>query len=101
MPLEIATTRGRALLTFLDSHNLDIVAPFEPTHYGYYTPDILDFGLVSQLYQLPNITVLHELSSDHYPILLHLDFCTLRSIPTPLTFVNWTWYPRALQPLYL
>jgi len=67
------TQQGINLQSIAISSSVDIIAPWQPTHYPYNSsviPDILDI-MVSKNFHLPIIqTVLPELDSDHCPVLI-------------------------------
>lgn len=90
-------TKGRSLHEFCESQHLDVIAPTEPTHFSQYRPDILDIALYKLLPSPPQISVIPELSSDHNPILLELDFSPLISHPRTSKRINWTLYPKYLD----
>lgn len=70
------TTRGRILFNLCESLNFDVVAPMQPTHYPHFTehrPDVLDVALLKNVnLRLHSIEALHELDSDHRPVLMEL-----------------------------
>jgi hypothetical protein len=70
------STRGRIVFNLGCSLNFDPIAPLEPTHYPHdpsHRPDVLDIALLKDVnLKLHTIETLHELNSDHRPVLLHL-----------------------------
>ncbi|XP_037299029.1 uncharacterized protein LOC119190705 [Manduca sexta] len=69
--------RGAALESCLDEIDMSILVPSEPTHYSFiddsYRPDILDIALVRNVcLNVRSLRVLHELDSDHRPVILDL-----------------------------
>lgn len=93
----ITNRKGRALHTYCSAVDLSIYGPPEPTHFGFYRPDILDIVITKQIINPPTLTVLHELSSDHQPLLIEIDLA-----PIPYSFpirtnINWNFFPYALS----
>jgi Reverse transcriptase (RNA-dependent DNA polymerase)/Endonuclease-reverse transcriptase len=97
--------RGRLLHDVAYQLGLEFVYPIQPTHYpdAGYTPDVLDFFISKQTARFcypPE--VLHELSSDHYPVITTLQlkpvmFCPQeRLIKYPF---NWKTYTKTVDSL--
>lgn len=67
---------GIRLDTYADKYNFDVIAPMAPTHYPHntdHTPDVLDIAILKNVtLQFRSIEVVHELNSDHRPVLLNL-----------------------------
>lgn len=76
----------------IDSLPFDLLAPLEPTHFPHnveHRPDILDIALLKNVaLTLRSIEVLHELDSDHRPVLLRLGPHP-SSTPRTRTLVDW------------
>ncbi|KAJ4438678.1 hypothetical protein ANN_14625 [Periplaneta americana] len=71
----VTNPRGIMLYDQIFKLNLEIAYPFEPTHYpdSGHMPDLLDFFIGKQIQHFCNVPrVIHELSSDHLPVLLTL-----------------------------
>ncbi|KAJ4432677.1 hypothetical protein ANN_21300 [Periplaneta americana] len=71
----VTNPRGIMLYDQIFKLNLEIAYPFEPTHYpdSGHMPDLLDFFIGKQFQHFCNVPrVIHELSSDHLPVLLTL-----------------------------
>ena len=70
------TTRGRIVFNLCATLNFDVVAPMSPTHFPHdpnHLPDILDVALLKNVnLRLQSIEALHELSSDHRPVIMEL-----------------------------
>ena len=68
--------RGRLLFNQCESLNFDVIAPMHPTHFPNivdHLPDVLDVALLKNVnFRLHSIEVLHELTSDHRPVLVEL-----------------------------
>ena len=76
---QIANPRGRVLSDLITQFNLEVFFPLEPTYYpdSGTTPDMLDFYIGKQISQkLTNVRVLHELSSDHFPVMATLNIAS-------------------------
>lgn len=67
--------RGKILNTISERLHCQIIAPLEPTHYSPHTqsPDFLDFFILKNVRAQHGVEVLHELDSDHLPVVLSLD----------------------------
>lgn len=72
--------RGRSLINLIHSRNLEVLHPSEATHFPdnpAHSPDVLDFFLSKNAYaSCSSPEVLHELSSDHLPVLLRMHAST-------------------------
>lgn len=68
------TSRGTLLESLSDPLGFDIIAPLNPTHYPRnpdHRPDILDIVLLKNItLRLCSLEVLHELDSDHRPVIV-------------------------------
>ena len=93
----ITTPRGRVVFNLSSTLNFDPVAPYEHTHYPHdpnCRSDVLDIALLKNVnLKLNAIETLHELNSDHRPVLLHLTPRTGPSDPSqpPPTKVLTDW----------
>lgn len=76
----------------IESLPFDLLAPLEPTHYPHnveHRPDILDIALLKNVaLTLRSIEVLHELNSDHRPVILRLGPHS-NNVPRTRTLVDW------------
>lgn len=83
---------GYILFNFMDEYMFDVVAPMEPTHYPFnpeHQPDILDIALLKNIsLSLNKLEVIHELDSDHRPVILGLGDANSLFSPTK-TITNW------------
>ncbi|BET02093.1 Hypothetical protein NTJ_14912 [Nesidiocoris tenuis] len=74
-----ATTnpRGRSLHDVIYQRSLQVMSPVEPTHFpdnAAHSPDILDFFIGREIQHIVSpASVIHDLSSDHYPVSLSVD----------------------------
>lgn len=100
------TARGSRLETFAEVLNFDVIAPLEPTHYPDnpdHRPDILDIALFKCVrLRVSSIQVLHELTSDHRPVVMLLDSrAAPPGAPDPhdpsKTIVDWKKVSESLQ----
>ena len=70
------TTRGKHVFDLSDSLNFDVIAPMQPTHFPHnqnQRPDVLDIALLKNVnLRLHSIETLHELTSDHRPVIMVL-----------------------------
>ncbi|XP_013134228.1 PREDICTED: RNA-directed DNA polymerase from mobile element jockey-like isoform X2 [Papilio polytes] len=84
--------RGRALDALSNLLDFEILAPIEPTHYSHvlgHTPDVLDVAIVKNInLAIRNIELIHELYSDHRPVLLQLG-PSAPADPQLKTVVDW------------
>lgn len=64
---------GKWIQTASERHLFEIITPPEPTFYRPNTePDFLDIFLVKNITETTTTKVLHELSSDHLPVIMYL-----------------------------
>lgn len=100
-----ATTNpnGRTLERLADSLNFDVIPPMTPTHYPFITshqPSVLDLALLKNVtLRLHSIETLHELDSDHRPVLMHLGD-PITSTPETKTVVQWHKLEKALESIH-
>ena len=66
--------RGRVLFQYAQQNNCSILFPDNPTHHPWNgtTPSTIDIALNKNIRNASDIEVLHELSSDHNPIVITL-----------------------------
>jgi hypothetical protein len=86
------SSRGRSLFRFLENTDLPISihVPNSPTHFNLYNqgpPDILDLALSTNINFIPIIDVIHDLNSDHLPVLFTFTSVHQTSVGRPR--VNW------------
>lgn len=95
-----SNSRGRILDVLTDTLDFDVVAPMTPTHFPFtlgHTPDILDIALLKNInLRLCSIEVIHELQSDHRPVLLKLGPPT-DTPPRRKTIVDWNKLEESLK----
>lgn len=88
---------GITLKKIINDKNLTVVAPLEPTYYPVMhnmKPDILDFTITN--IKLPMYsTVIHELTSDHRPVITNIGIYTEKT-PNTTTKINWDLYHNIL-----
>lgn len=93
----ITSPRGRVVFNLSSTLNFDPIAPYEHTHYPHdpnSRSDVLDIALLKNInLRLNSIETLHELNSDHRPVLMHLTPRTGPSDPSqpPPTRVITDW----------
>lgn len=85
----------------LDFDHFDIIAPLEPTRFPgnpNHRPEILDIALLKGVaLRLSSITVLHELDSDHRPVLMRLGPDPTTDLTPTKTIVDWKRLGASLQ----
>ncbi|KAL1139859.1 hypothetical protein AAG570_006836 [Ranatra chinensis] len=100
----LATPRGRTLHRVITSQNYSFISPDSPTYWPSHTnrlPDILDFFVTSGIRSVYSAAhVLHDLSSDHSPVLLTTSLVPIE-IPRPPTLTpgptNWESFRETLN----
>ncbi|GFW98326.1 probable RNA-directed DNA polymerase from transposon X-element [Trichonephila clavipes] len=65
------SSRGVRLLDFVNLANLNIAYPDSPTRFGINSANTLDIAVIRNFYYPYIINSLHDLSSDHNPVLLN------------------------------
>lgn len=100
----VCNPRGRVLHDAVFQLSLQVLHPSEPTYYptSNGVPDLLDFFIVKGVHGLCSFpTVLHELSSDHFPVVttINVDRSNTNS-PNLITYpFNWKEYTENLENL--
>ena len=97
-------SRGRTLLSVLNSQNFTLLPPNSPTYWPTdpnRNPDILDFFIHNGLGALNHsVARLDELSSDHSPLILQVSLAPIPK-PSPPSFirgpVNWKLFHQILS----
>lgn len=97
----LSTNRNGALLEkFMDEITFDLIAPLEPTHYSFNIncrPDILDIALLRNVaLRLHSVEVLHELDSDHRPVVLKLG-SPPNSQPRTRSIIDWKAFGKSVE----
>lgn len=94
---------GTKLNNICISHQAQVFAPEEFTYYPYrndHLPDILDIAVAKNLNIPISQTVVHELNSDHLPVIISLDNVpiTVHNVPKLINgIVNWKAFQRQLN----
>jgi hypothetical protein len=96
----VSNRKGLALEALIDTLNFDVIAPMTETHFPDtpgHTADILDVALLKNInLRLCAIEVIHELQSDHRPVLLQLG--PQADLPPPTkTIVDWVKLEETLK----
>ena len=95
--------RGRTLHDALYQFNLQVAYPSEPTHYpdnSNHAPDILDIFVGRDFAHLISpVQVLHELSSDHYPIVATVNGVSTSQCAVDRYPIEWGKYSQLLNDL--
>ncbi|GFV38072.1 probable RNA-directed DNA polymerase from transposon X-element [Trichonephila clavipes] len=77
------SSRGVRLLDFVNMTNLYIAYPESPTRFGINSANTLDIAVIRNFYYPYTINSLHDLSSDHNPVLLNFTLKLKKDIPNP------------------
>lgn len=100
----LTNSRGRALHNSMLSNRCSHISPPSPTYWPSdlnRIPDTLDFFICKGLNQLQfDLVSLHDLSSDHSPLLLSVDVKPFPKILQPTltpSFVNWNGFRETLE----
>jgi hypothetical protein len=91
-------SNGHILEAYADEHGLCILGPQQPTHLATTgTMDVLDIAILKDIRLTTAIEALHELSSDHLPVILELG--DEKDTPKTITrfFTNWDKYAEFLE----
>ncbi|GFV24724.1 probable RNA-directed DNA polymerase from transposon X-element [Trichonephila clavipes] len=101
------SSRGVRLLDFTNLANLYIAYPDTPTRFGINSANTLDIAIIRNFYYSYTINSLHELSSDHNPVMLNFTLKLNKDITNPRANVkkelknytneNWTARLQALS----
>ena len=70
----VENRRGKVIFDYVQNNNCCLMYPNEPTLYpdNGITPTTIDVGINKNVYSLSDVKVVHELSSDHTPVLFTL-----------------------------
>lgn len=93
-------TKGNVLNDASDQFRFQIYAPDEPTHWnGSDRPDILDIIIYNNINsEISNLKVIHELNSDHWPIIFELGRPELNLNSRHLIkFTDWKLFQTSLE----
>ena len=83
--------RGLILQEAAEELDFNIRVPDEPTHCGTGRPDKLDLFLLKNVQKASMVRVIHELSSDHLPVVLEVgDIHHKPHYRRTKTFTDWT-----------
>ncbi|GFS63993.1 probable RNA-directed DNA polymerase from transposon X-element [Trichonephila clavipes] len=77
------SSRGVRLLDFTNLANLYIAYPDTPTRFGLNSANTLDIAIIRNFYYPYTINSLHELSSDHNPVMLNFTLKLNKDITNP------------------
>ncbi|GFT18881.1 probable RNA-directed DNA polymerase from transposon X-element [Trichonephila clavipes] len=92
------SSRGVRLLDFTNLTNLHIAYPDSPTRFGINTSNTLDIALIRNFYYPNTINSLHDLSSDHNPVLLNFTLKLNKDITNPrAVHTNWPLFSKKLN----
>lgn len=89
---------GKALRKHADDHDYEVTGPQEPTHYtAPYRPDVIDLVLMKNTNYYFDLEVIHDLDSDHNPVILKLGSYTETSENVKVKKTNWKTYQNYLE----
>ncbi|GFX36391.1 probable RNA-directed DNA polymerase from transposon X-element [Trichonephila clavipes] len=92
------SSRGVRLLDFVNMTNLYIVYPESPTRFGINSANTIDIAVIRNFYYPYTINSLHDLSSDHNPVLLNFTLKLKKDIPNPrAVHTNWPLFSKQLN----
>ncbi|GFW49353.1 probable RNA-directed DNA polymerase from transposon BS [Trichonephila clavipes] len=92
------SSRGVRLLDYSNLTNLHIAYPDSPTRFGINTSNTLDIALIRNFYYPYSINSLHDLSSDHNPVLLNFTLKLNKEISNPrAVHTNWPLFSKNLN----
>ncbi|GFU59796.1 probable RNA-directed DNA polymerase from transposon X-element [Trichonephila clavipes] len=92
------SSRGVRLLDFVNMTNLYIAYPDSPTRFGINSANTLDIAVIRNFYYPYTINSLHDLSSDHNPVLLNFTLKLKRDTPNPrAVHTNWPLFSKHLN----
>ncbi|GFT46198.1 putative RNA-directed DNA polymerase from transposon X-element [Trichonephila clavipes] len=92
------SSRGVRLLDYTNLTNLHIAYPDSPTRFGINTSNTLDIALIRNFYYPYSINSLHDLSSDHNPVLLNFTLKLNKEISNPrAVHTNWPLFSKNLN----
>ncbi|GFW90426.1 RNA-directed DNA polymerase from mobile element jockey [Trichonephila clavipes] len=77
------SSRGIRLLDYTNLANLYIAYPDTPTRFGLNSANTLDIAIIRNFYYPYTINSLHELSSDHNPVMLNFTLKLNKDITNP------------------
>lgn len=82
--------KGVTLFNLSTVSQFTILAPLQPTFYSHVgTPSIIDFAISNNINCSSNISTIHALSSDHFPIKLTLNLSCPKPALNPSLRTNW------------
>ncbi|GFY27868.1 probable RNA-directed DNA polymerase from transposon X-element [Trichonephila clavipes] len=92
------SSRGVRLLDFVNMTNLYIAYPDSPTRFGINSANTLDIAVIRNFYYPYTINSLHDLSSDHNPVLLNFTLKLKKDTPNPrAVHTNWPLFSKHLN----
>ncbi|GFU45176.1 RNA-directed DNA polymerase from mobile element jockey [Trichonephila clavipes] len=90
------SSRGVRLLDFVNMTNLYIAYPDSPTRFGINSANTLDIAVIRNFYYPYTINSLHDLSSDHNPV-LNFTLKLKKDTPNPrAVHTNWPLFSKHL-----
>ncbi|GFS92606.1 probable RNA-directed DNA polymerase from transposon BS [Trichonephila clavipes] len=91
------SSRGVRLLDFVNMTNLYIAYPDSPTRFGINSANTLDIAVIRNFYYPYTINSLHDLSSDHNPV-LNFTLKLKKDTPNPrAVHTNWSLFSKHLN----
>ena len=90
---------GKTILNFANSKSIHIARPLHPTHHNRVSSTTIDFALISGINNNYGIQSIPELSSDHNPVNLTIDFRSTIQITNRIKHTNWQNFKIELNKL--
>ncbi|GFT37072.1 probable RNA-directed DNA polymerase from transposon X-element [Trichonephila clavipes] len=92
------SSRGVRLLDFVNMTNLYIAYPDSPTRFGINSANTLDIAVIRNFYYPYTTNSLHDLSSDHNPVLLNFTLKLKKDTHNPrAVHTNWPLFSKHLN----
>lgn len=94
-----ADHEGRKIANYAQDNSTECHGPDKPTRYHHnqnYTPDVIDFCLTKNFPYPINTEVLHELSSDHLPVVFTIQINYILPDTPTQKFINWPLFKHYL-----
>ena len=95
--------RDKLIFDLINKNNYNFVFPDEPTNYpsNGQSPTTIDIGINKNVNTISNIHVIHELSSDHSPVIFSLSKQVVNNIRSKIAFdyrnANWENFHKMLN----
>lgn len=88
---------GKTLRRHADDHDYEVIGPQDPTHYSApHRPDVIDLVLMKNINYYFDLDVIHDLDSDHNPVILKLGNDTVTNEHVNVKKTNWKQFQNYL-----